>query len=580
MSNYNPSIKMYYYDSLPGSGIDESNRIVPVPRIKINPEYYYANDTIVGYTYNVELMGYATSIDRRKQQNSDSLGIDETLFSIQTIKNIFNRNNGILEVIDDEGTIFKGYGGIIRNISFNESSNLWINYSEYTIQIEFNEIQLSGCSGLGEFIACNAIPSGISDSPELIDMKNYKVKSFSDGWSFSVDDNAYNTYNEFKNEYINISYNISANGKHYLSDTSNGKLLPAWEQAKNFCQYRLHQQVNRLIGNALRSPHDSDDGCLNDGVLSTIFRDGEEVGALRELSGPYKIYNEKITCSTSESEGSFEANYSSILKRIVVDNENLCSYSGECIHTFTIAKNINDDGKQKNIQLSLQGNIQGLVAGGLITSSGIISFPKQGAIFVSDYSQPKKNKYENARILYDKIGNSKKLNDTFLQCLDINNAALGVSGACFDPSGVPITNNLNLTHNYIEGSINYSTSFDTNTSSKPSGVGYQTIDISVEDSVPVIAEFVVPGRSGGPIIQRLNTDTPKKLTISIQGSNPPSDCCNTPSGIVTSACESTPTFSGVPNINISGGILTQNQYTSSTDGSFSLTRSYIYCDNQ
>lgn len=566
---------MYYYDSLPGSGSDESNRIVPVPIMKINPEYYYANDTIIGYTYNVELLGYATSIDLRQQQTG-VLGIEETLTSIQVIKNIFNRNNGILEIVDNDGTIFKGYGGIIRNISFNESSNLWINYSQYTIQIEFGEIELADCSGQGEAIICDTIASGISDSPYLIDMRQYKVKSFSDGWSFSVDDNAYNTYNEFKNEYINISYNISANGKHYLSNISDGKLLPAWEQAKNFCQYRLHQQVNRLIGDALRSPHNSDDGCLVDGTLSTIFRSAD--GVLEDLTGSYKIYNEKISCNTSESEGSFEASYSSILKRIVDDNENLCSYSGDCIHTFTIAKNVDDDGrKQKNIQLSLQGNIQGLVPGGLIKSSGIIGFPNQGSIFVS--SQPTNNKYENAKILYDKIGDNKKLKDKFLQCLEINNAALGVSGACFDPSGVPISNNLNLTHNYIEGSVNYSSSFDTNTSSKPSGVGYQNIDISVEESVPVIAEFVVPGRSGGPIIQRLNVDTPKKITINIQGSNPPSDCCITPSGMVTTACSSPTVFSGIPNININGGILTQNQYTSSTDGSFSLTKSYIYCDN-
>ena len=200
---YSPSIQMYYHES----GVSETNRIVPVPQITINPEYYYANDTIIGYTYNIQLAGYATSLDLRDIP-SEVPGISGTLNSIKRLKNIFNRNNGTLEVIDGNGIILNAFGGTIRNIQFSESSNLWINYSEYTIDIEFNEIQLSNCSGLQPLISCGSIASGITDSPELIDMKTHKVKSFSDGWSFTIDDNAYNTYDEFLNEYITISYNL------------------------------------------------------------------------------------------------------------------------------------------------------------------------------------------------------------------------------------------------------------------------------------------------------------------------------------------------------------------------------------
>lgn len=562
---YSPSIKMYYYEA--GNSPGESDRLVPVPQITINPEYYYANDTIIGYTYNIQLAGYATSLDLRQEQNS-VLGLSDTLSSIKTIKNIFNKNNGTLELLDTSGTIIKAFGGIIRDIQFSESSNLWINYSQYTIDLEFNEIQLSDCSGLQDLISCGSIPSGISDSPELIDMKEHKVKSFSDGWSFTIDDNAYNTYSEFLNEYITVSYNISANGKHYFV---NDKLIPAWEQAKNFCQYRLKQQVDRLIEKAIRRT-DANDGCITDGSLSTIF--GSGLGLIDGLSDSnYSIYNEKITCSTSEAQGSFEANYSSIIKR----TNNAGTYSHpNSIHTFSINKNISDDGKQKNIQMSVEGNIQGLVPGGLIKSSGIVFFPNNGSILVSN--APASNKYDNALIAYNLIGNNKSLKNGFVSSLGITNNTIGVSGSCFDPSDVPPANNLNITHNYIEGTINYSSNYDTINACRGSGAGYQTISINVEEPTPSIAEFVVPGRSGGPVIQRLNTDKPKRMTINIQGAQPPEDCCATTSGLVENNCATSPTFSGIPDINISGAILTQNQYTSSTDGSFSITKAYIYCN--
>jgi hypothetical protein len=114
---YNPSIKMYYYEN--GASPNETNRLVPVPRITINPEYYYANDTIIGYTYNIQLAGYATSLDLRQSQTG-VLGISDTLSSIKTIKNIFNRNNGTLQIIDTQVTMFKALGGTIRNLQFNE----------------------------------------------------------------------------------------------------------------------------------------------------------------------------------------------------------------------------------------------------------------------------------------------------------------------------------------------------------------------------------------------------------------------------------------------------------------------------
>lgn len=565
------SIRMYYYESDNPDPYSEQNRLVPVPQISITPEYYYANDTVIGYTYNLDLAGYATSLDTRVSQTG-VLGFTDTLRSIKNIKNIFNRNDGILEIIDSSGTILKAIGGTIRGLNFQESPNLWINYSQYSAQIEFNEIQFSDCIGLSELVACSSVPSGITDSPQLLDMKQYKVKSFNDGWSFSIDDSAYNTYGIFKNELINISYNISANGKHYFVEE---KLLPAWEQAKNFCQYRLKQQVNRLVRSVLRIPDygsqcGEQDSCKTDGTLHTIFNSGLP-GLLDGLSeDDFEVYNEKISCTTSEGNGTFDANYTAILKRKYTEATGLAH--PDCIHTFNISRNLTDDGRQKNIQLNLQGNIMGLVPGGLVRSSGILVFPNQGSIFISTI--PSGNKYNNALIAYNKIGDNKALYPQFLSYVGITNQAVGVAGSCVIASGVPPTNSLNVVHNYIDGSINYSASFDSIGACRGSGNAYSSINISVEEKTPLIAEFVVPGRQNGPIIQRLNTFNPKKITINIEGANPAGNCC----GNISLPCDTAILLSGIPNINPTGAKLTQNQYTTSIDGSFSLSRAYIVCD--
>jgi len=51
----------------------------------------------------------------------------------------------------------------------------------------------------------------------------------------------------------------------------------------------------------------------------------------------YKIFNEKVSCNTSEGEGSFSLTYTAILKRISGDN----TYNSEnTIHTFSTTRDV------------------------------------------------------------------------------------------------------------------------------------------------------------------------------------------------------------------------------------------------
>jgi hypothetical protein len=247
----------------------------------------------------------------------------------------------------------------------------------------------------------------------------------------------------------------------------------------------------------------------------------------------------------------------------------------ETIHTFTINKSVTDDGKQKNTQVGIEGTIRGLIPGGLIQQSGILAFPNTGSILVA--ASPTTNRYDHAKDGYDLIGTNKKLNDDFLEYLGVTTGYLGIPDGCIPSGTIPKPLAHNVTHNYIDGSITYNSSFDSINAAR-NQAPYQNLNISVEDKTPIIAEFIVPGRSGGPVIQNLNCDKPKRITISMDGFIPPTGCCESPADLVEKACVQLIYLSGVPDITIPMAKLTQNNANYGTDGSFSITKSFIIYD--
>lgn len=565
------SYNTYYIQN---SGIPTSgNQLIPAPQISINPEYYYANDIPIGYTYNISLNGYATSLDTRTYV-SGTLGFNEVLTSIQNIKNIFNGNDGTFLVLDqDNNLVFKAHGGIVRNLEFSESDNLWVNYSPYSIDLEFNEIEFADCSGSGVIPSCETLPSGIAHSPSLVDMKKYKIRSFDDSWSFELSDNIYSSYNFVKNQYIIATYTINATGKHYFV---NNKLIPSWEQAKNFVQFRLKDQANRLIDSVLR--RNNGDDCITDGyTLETAFNSGL-YGLLDglNLSETFSVYNEKISSQASESDGSFSATYTCLIKNSSINDQQLSS--PESIHTFSTSKSVSDD-ERKLTTISVNGTIQGLIPYGLTSGSGIFKLSDNGQIISTNI--PNSGKYTQALAAYNKIGTTSGLKDEFLAILDITNSSLGISeNDCgIDPSGYPLNTSHTIAHNYTEGLITYSTTYDSDRAcsrNKP----IRNIRISMEEPIPMIREFIVPGRSGGPIIQRIGIDTPKKISVNIDGVQSPNLCCPNISGLVDNICSSSYTISGIPSPDITDLKLTSNKITTSKDGSYSISRTYICCSKE
>jgi hypothetical protein len=569
MSNYNPQAKLYYVKY--GESPSESNRIVPAPEISISHEYIYANDVAIGYTYIVTLNGYATSLDLRNPNISDTLGLKETIDAIKTIKNLFSHNNGYLQVDSgNNGLIFKATGSMIKSLNFEQSDNQWVNYAPYSVEIEFNELQIGDCNGAGTPVNCGELPPNMIQTPLFLDMKEHKVKSFSDSWSFDAGDTIYNSYDNFKNEHFNVTYNIDVTGKHYFNGS--GGVLPAWEQAKNFAQKRLYDQVKTLVTGVLPSQS----GTVCDIALNYDAVFGSEgTGILSELND-YKVYNEKISCQTSEFAGSFRATYTAILKRSLSDD----TYSDEnSIHTFSLVKDFQDDGRTKKITANLQGNIQGLIPGGLISTSSIIEFPENGNLIIPKSSETSNNKYSNALIAYNKIGDKKSIKEDFANLIGITNGYLLASGLCIDPSGTPLPSSHTVTHNYLEGTISYSTSYDSDRACQPSGTTVRNITYDIQNPTPIIQEFVIPGRASGPIIQDIGATTVGKIIITYEGFESLVKCCPDLSTAISQNCINDTVISGVPAPpDIDEYVWISDKPNLSSDGSFTVVRTYIKCE--
>ena len=594
-TTYSPQTIIYY-----GTNGDNNSRLTPVPDFDINIEYQYNNDTIIGYTYNVTLKGNATALDlstvnygAEYDVNTVSNGnIGGVIDHINRLRKILHQNGNILYVVDGStnNTILRAKGGKLRSINFDESSNNWMYYSPYSATIEFDSIDFGD-----ENDSCNSFLDPLSyadDDSGVINLDKFKLKSFSDSWSFTFDENesferSYIQGSKFNNTSFNLSYNINATGKHYYdyndpSLSSSAKLLPAWEQAKNFVQYRLYYQVTNLIKGILKNTYTS--ACSGGEELKDLNTPGGTEGILSTFGDLYNIYNETITCEVSESDGSFSATYNCIVK--TKDTSTLYG-SQQTKHSVKKNHSIDNTTLAPVHTISLEGTIQGLVEGGLINSAKPIELPNKGPLFIHKNSTYT-NKYNNALSVLNKIHNSsaynggigeagkKDLVPGFKTLLGVTNDALDSISSANDPiPDSPHPTSFNITHDYFNGTINYSTEYRSNVNN--CGKKYRNINIETNMPTKVIAVFNIPNSEACPLVQDLYTYTTKTVTISIEGVD------LTENGLPTSItlnnlincgnCFSNEYF---PVIIPNGSIITDKTYTfNPLEGSFTANISYI-----
>ena len=557
--------KAYYG---PDGDFSDSYRLKPAPTISISTEFAYANDVIIGYTYSVSLQGYITNPEETSKQ------IQNVVDGIENIRKILSRNGSNLQINDASGSdIIKCKGGTLRSLDFADTDNNWASYATYSATIEFNDIEF-----LGESISCNdADIDDKSKTVNLVDINNHKIKTFSDGWSFSIAETSFDyvrnidTGNDLKihNMVINASYNISVTGKNYYIDNT---LIPAHEQARLFAQKRLYDQVKSLVvgsnSNVMKITSNVNQIPCGPETLSSLHQNANGlIGAIT-----YLPYNETISCDVSESDGSFSANYSCILKS---NATGMTNSSSNVIHTVNKSRSRNFEGGKNTYTISIDGTIQGLYLGGLIFSNGNFGLPQTGSLIIK--ANDIANKYSGASSFYTNIGLEDDLVDTFKNTLGITYAELNIKPeACITLPPYPKPSSFNLTRNYIEGNITYAAEYDTNSACNKEGEFIQSVSITTDNPVPVLAEFTIP--NFGTIIQDLKTVTAKKINIEISArKQKKKECCpGDINALIQNSCQAISLPSGVTEPDPTKYVLTQKQRTDNKlDGSYTISLSYI-----
>ena len=572
MPGYSAPTEVYYCKG--NASPTSADRIAPAPTVTISPEIYYSNDNPIGYTYNVTLNGYANALRKEIDAGSVAYGLEPTVEHMGDIREIFSFNGGDLYIKQNNTTIIKAKGATIKNIEFNVSDNHWVNYSPFTIEIEFNEVDFIGCDN-NAIIACNSsifhqgAPQVIIND-NLIDIADHKIKEFTDKWSFTIDNRIYDNYDTTYNNLFEVSYTISATGKNYYV---NNNLVPAWQQAKLFVQKRLSDQVLKLVNGSLQIESNNQSACSATKDLSDIHNLNNSGGLLSGFNTPanggsmgYDVYNEQITCDTSEAKGSFSLTYTAIVKKA---SSALSPGANAAIHTFTKDINVSDDGSKKNVTVTVKGTVQGLIRGGFLYFKGNnFTLPDSGAFITS--ADGAETKYSNALAHFSTtVGSKSDLLGSFKTKMSLSKSELLIKGA----SGFPLPSSYVVEHNYNEGTISYTATYETS-NTRARDLGYTNISIVRQDPVDIIQEFIIPGRLEGPIIQKLNMKTAGTISINIDGRSKDNKSC-----IVPSVCDGLPVFNipgfGALLADNKGYIKTREDYTSNKiDGSFSISLEY------
>lgn len=575
-----------YYTTKLSPTFDLTTQIIPTPQITLATEITYASDNnnvIVGHKHIITLNGNATAF--RKTSESDpgeALILQKVVDNISRLRSLLSQMGLTLYLKENSTDILTAIGGKLISFEVTESENNWRTFANYTAVLEFQSVSYDS----SDDYSCAVTILDTSTTSAAVDTSKYKIASYNENYDISIAEDYYNRIRtidsskdiNIENIFFNFNYTLDATGKHFFVDD---KLIPAWEQAKNFVQDKLKSKINILFDNLGITANNA---CGATDLLTDIQDTPATEGLLKDLDTKYKIYNEELVCNASESAGTFEVQYKCIVKRSI-DSDHTYGHS---IHTFN--KNITYN-KENNFvtNISINGNIQGLIEGGLVINNlGSFNLPNNGNFIIAG---PTGNiKYANALNTLSLITNLEltDLEDTFKDNLNVTYSGLGIeSGTLTDCltslPDFPKASNFNLTHNPFDGTINYSAEYN---SSLVCGEEYNAISISVNNPIVIYATFDIPGASGtsnvGTVLQNIGTTTSKNINISIQGVSESLKQCGIQASGIENLLSSSCAGFGLP-VQIQSKLpdesmfvlTTKNKTTNLLDGSYTINLGYI-----
>lgn len=611
-----PLVSVYY----------NGNLVKPVQSISYSTNMDYKNDLAVNYYYTVKLNGSIIP-----PPTGTSYTLTNLTNSMADVKGVFSSNGGTLKVYSDDKLVFYAVDSKVKGVNFLESSNNWSKYIPFEVEIDFNHLHMGEDleDTLDEITLNGGDDLALADnfqSSNVVDIENYKIKEFTENFTMDINDNdIFNqvtllnavgvTSSKITNSFFSISYNLSAKGKHDIYYSDNNKVtLPAWEHAKRYVHRRLVNQLNSMFNTFLSMD--------NSGPLSDIhsYNNDGAINLRDPLGGlpAFGLFNETITFDVSEAEGTFSVQYNAIVKQLCPTYEINIGCSSNTIHTvstqisrsFTANEETNLENQE--ITVTVNGEIRGLVPGG----GGLRSYgplviadpdgPYRGTFLLRQNTFFDKNDYADQLLIgttgvigiFDPI--AYDLTEPYKAALGITPDLLGVNyNTLLRPS------KMNLTRNYLQGTINYTAEYNNKYNCSTS---HFEVQLSVEMPTPVIAEFVIPNNnvervdndsvcaSGYSVIQKLGTQTAKKISVNING-NLGFDlgkCCLGSQRLEFGSCDDsldllslnyfdTQDFilpSGVVIPIIGSGYVLTNKQKSTTfpKGDFSITLDYICAD--
>jgi hypothetical protein len=536
---YNPNLT-FRYDGLV---------IEPAPNISVTKEPIYigGNENLIGFTYKVDLTGYASSV--MHSSNNSISNMPKSLTALDAIKYILHRNGKTLNIYDNcKGQDYLTASGG-KLVSFSAEEGNWYNYVKYKASLEFSELGFySSYYGWSQGVSADTLASQDNTLNQLM----YSLKNYTDNWNFTVPENeAYMYYTRIayvdsSNEpavsaedysQIQVSYTINATGKNYYNTANTA--MSAWEMAKQFVQYKMYHQIAMFRNGGLLSEtpfvntqyNSFDQGnYANQAITSNVgFQILPATPPILDYSivNKYAIYNETIDCSTSESEGTFSATYNCILKRF----DPYIAAPQNSTHTFSMSYNQTRDFKSQNRTLSINGSLQGMLKTNILANFNdgqTFILPQNGTFYNIGNDTVTKfgNAYED---FVNYIANTSvdDLRQNFKYVLGINYEnlfpATDQNIPCIRDKGYNFLyqvlaepKDFTVSYNYSAGTVDYTATYDTERACAAER-GFSSMTISEEDAVPIYAEHVIVGRTRGTLHQNLNTNRAKTITISFEG---------------------------------------------------------------
>tara|TARA_R100001377_G_C3194535_1_gene112069 strand:+ start:540 stop:2153 length:1614 start_codon:yes stop_codon:yes gene_type:complete len=480
-----------------------SYRFKPVPLATMSVEHFKtASRTIGGY--------YSLTLNGTLYPRSTGGG--------QGAKNLFEEKNRLMQVLnvdydeflidfesaspDCAGTSVYGRPRV-RSISFAESPDNWTDRMPYTIELEFTA---SSITGVADYITTDLNLESLTTDYSV----TYTGPTTAGYWGTT------SGVQQYFGPKIQVQRNISAKGLNLGLATYNTTGMPDYSGA--VLEKTAYDNALEYVGTiAVEAP---DLGLFtNSNVLDVSGTIGSGFASASLITRDISSSQEEGTVSVNDTFMFFPIGGS------LAGAANTLAPAYKVADTFSF--DISDSEGEGTTTIALNGSIQGFTSYSL--AEGFMSAPA-GSTAIDEAKD-----YLTLGLMGDEQF-FKRAN--YLYTETSVNGFNGTQLLALNPS--PISKSFG--YNISDGAISYAVSYNNKSGPCLTGVISESINMTRNRAIPVIATQTVLGRANGPIFQSLGTVTAKSQDMSIEAVvAPPSG------GVLGGANTCFSNFEGAPN---------------------------------